>query len=178
MRQPGDRVKTLKQFQAPPFVPAALLCALAAVATALAASDAGPSLPKNFQHWYLANSMLATKEPNQFGLVAGNHLIYINPVGFDRFRRGGSQPYPDGTVFVDDVRDFALVDGVYQQGARKAVPVMVKNSIKYASTGGWGFQAWAGGDPSKPIVTDAGKQCFGCHMSRKANDYTFSTYLR
>src|SRR5262249_22993225 len=65
--------------------------------------------------------------------------------------------YPDGTIFADDVRDFSVVDGAYLQGARKAIPVMVKDSKKYASTGGWGFQAWAGGDPAKPLVTDAVK---------------------
>ena len=54
---------------------------------------------------------------------------------------------------------------------------MVKDAKKYASTGGWGFQAWAGGDPKKPLVTEPGKMCFACHTPQKANDYTFSTYL-
>ena len=150
---------------------------LATTGVLFASTDSGLRIPADFQHWYLANSMLATKEPNQAGLVTGNHLIYVNRVGFARFVRGDATPYPDGTVFADDVRDFSLVDGVYQQGARKAIPVMVKDSKKYASTGGWGFQAWAGGDPTKPIVTDPTKQCFNCHSSRKVNDYIFSTYL-
>src|SRR5262249_21107393 len=50
-------------------------------------------------------------------------------------------------------------DGSYVEGARKGLAVMVKDSKKYASTGGWGFQLWAGGDPKKPQVTDAAKQC-------------------
>jgi len=63
----------------------------------------------------------------------------------DRLKRGGSTPYPDGTMFTDDVRDFSAVDGIYlQDAARKAITLMVKDSKKYASTGGWGFQAWAG----------------------------------
>ena len=40
-----------------------------------------------------------------------------------------------------------------------------------------GFQAWAGGDPKKPLVTDPTKACFTCHTPQKSNDYTFSTYL-
>ena len=155
-----------------------LFAAVAAAGTLFASTAEGPKLPVGFQHWYLANSMLVTKEPNQFGLVTGNHLIYVNTVGLDRLKSGGPTPYRDGTVFVDDIRNFSLVDGAYQQGARKAVPVMVKHSKKYASTGGWGFQAWAGGDPSKPIVNDATKQCFNCHMGQKSNDYVFSTYLK
>jgi hypothetical protein len=55
---------------------------------------------------------------------------------------------------------------------------MVKDQKKYASTGGWGFQLWAGGDPNKPIVTDAAKQCFECHQPKKDQDYVFSTYIR
>jgi hypothetical protein len=75
------------------------------------------------------------------------------------------------------VREVSLVDGSYVQGSRKAIPVMLKDAKKYASTGGWGFQAWAGGDPTKPLVTDAAKMCFACHTPQKASDYTFSTYL-
>jgi len=32
---------------------------------------------------------------------------------------------------------------------------------------GWGFQFWLGGDPKKPVVTDAAKQCFECHQPKK-----------
>jgi hypothetical protein len=122
--------------------------------------------------------MLVTKEPNKTGLVAGLHLIYVNRSGLERLKRGSSTPYPDGTVFADDVRNFSVDDGAYRQGNRKALTVMVKDSRKYASTGGWGFQAWVAGDPTKPIVNDARKQCFGCHMAQKGNDDVFSTYLK
>ena len=149
-----------------------------AIGTLIAApADDGVKMPSDFKPWYLVNSMLVTKEPNKFGLVTGNHLIYINAKGLDRLKRGGPTSYPDGTIFVDDVREFSLDDGAYVEGGRKAVPVMVKDSQKYATTGGWGFQAWAGGDPAKPIVTDAPKQCFACHLSQKANDFVFSTHL-
>jgi hypothetical protein len=160
------------------FIPATLVAALVATGTLFASTKDGPKMPADFQHWYLANSMLVTKEPNKTGLITGVHLIHVNRVGFDRLKRGGAAPYPDGTVFVDDVREFAVDDGAYQEGARKFLTVMVKDSKKYASTGGWGFQAWKGGDPAKAIVDDPVKQCFTCHMSQKANDYVFSTFLQ
>jgi polyisoprenoid-binding protein YceI len=134
-------------------------------------------IPADYHSGYLANSMLVTKEPNKTGLKTGVHLVYINPIGFDRLKNGGSTPYPDGTVFVDDVRQFSVDDGAYQQGAHKFITVMVKDSNKYGSTGGWGFQAWLGGDPTKPIVDDSVTQCFTCHVPNKSNDYVFSTYL-
>jgi hypothetical protein len=135
------------------------------------------TIPVGFEHWYLVNSMVVTKDSPLFDAIGGLHHIYVNAVGLPRLKKGGSAPYPDGTIFTDDVRDVSLVDGSYVQGSRKAIPVMVKDAKKYASTGGWGFQAWAGGDPKKPLVTDPAKMCFACHTPQKASDYTFSTYL-
>ena len=135
------------------------------------------AIPAGFEHWYLVNSMVVTKDSPLSSAIGGIHHIYVNSVGFARLKMGGSTPYPDGTIFTDDVRDFSLVDGSYIQGSRKAIPVMLKDARKYASTGGWGFQAWAGGDPKKPLVTDPGKACFACHAPQKDNDSVFSTYL-
>jgi hypothetical protein len=142
-----------------------------------AAGDDELKIPADFQHWYLVNSLVVTKDNPQFAAIGGLHHIFVNSVGFPRLTKGGPTPYPDGTLFADDVREVSLVDGAYTQGSRKAITLMVKDSKKYAATGGWGFQAWGVGDPAKPIVTDAAKQCFACHTPQKANDYTFSTYL-
>jgi hypothetical protein len=62
-------------------------------------------------------------------------------------------------------------------GRPKGAAVMVKDAKKYKSTGGWGFQLFADGDPKKPLVTDAAKQCFECHQPKKDQDYVFSTYI-
>jgi hypothetical protein len=159
-------------------LPVAAIVALLALGTVYAA-PAGDELmiPVGFQHWYLVNSMIVTKDSPMFNAIGGLHQIFINSVGMARLKKGGSEAYPDGTIFADDVREFSLADGSYSQGSRKAITVMVKNAKKYESTGGWGFQVWAGGDPKKPLVTDAAKMCFGCHTPQKSNDYTFSTYL-
>jgi hypothetical protein len=73
----------------------------------------------------------------------------------------------------------SLADGLrmLREQARRT---LVKDSKKYASTGGWGFQVWAAGDPSKPQIPDsthAIAACFTCHTPQKAQDYTFSTYI-
>jgi hypothetical protein len=41
----------------------------------------------------------------------------------------------------------ACIKSVARPSARKVLAVMVKDSKKYAPTGGWGFQFWVGGDP-------------------------------
>jgi hypothetical protein len=147
--------------------------------SAMSAADEVP-FPKGFRDWFVVNSMIVTKDSPIFGQIGGMHIIYVNVKGLPILKKGGPFPYPDGTVFADDVHDFSVKDGSYVEGAKKAVTVMVKDSKKYAMTGGWGFQVWGGGDPSKPLVPDAAhaiQACFACHTPQKAQDYTFSTYI-
>jgi hypothetical protein len=44
--------------------------------------------------------MLARRTYEGYAVVAaqtgGVHLIHVNAAGFDRLKRGGSTPYPDG----------------------------------------------------------------------------------
>jgi hypothetical protein len=80
-------------------------------------------------------------------------------------------------VFLVDLPEFAVTEGSYVEGPRKATAMMLKDKKNYASTGGWGFQAWAGGDPKKPVVKDPVKECFECHQARKDQDYVYSTYI-
>jgi Cytochrome P460 len=136
--------------------------------------------PDGFRDWFVVNSMIVTKDSPISGQIGGMHIIYVNAKGLPTLKAGGPFPYPDGTVFADDVHEFSVKDGSYVEGNKKAVPVMVKNAKKYAATGGWGFQVWAGGDPSKPLLPDpahAELACFACHTPQKAQDYTFSTYI-
>jgi hypothetical protein len=162
-----------------------LLAAAAAVAAAAwgaaATADTPLAPPKNFRQWFHVNSEVVTKDSVLFEDFGGIHNVYLSPGGVRMLKNG--KPYPDGTVFVDDIRAFTIQDGTYVPGDHKVLAVMVRNAKKYAATGGWGFQAWAGGNPEKPLVTDAAKQCFGCHTQKVAiprpgwHEYVFSTYL-
>lgn len=154
------------------------LMSLSAV-SALAAGDDVP-FPNGFRDWFAVNSMIVTKDSPISGQIGGLHIIYVNAKGLPTLKGGGPFPYPDGTAFADDVHEFSVKDGSYIEGNKKAVTVMIKDAKKYAKTGGWGFQVWAGGDPSKPLVPDAAhavQACFTCHTPQKNQDYTFSTYL-
>jgi hypothetical protein len=50
---------------------------------------------------------------------------------------------------------------------------MVKDSKKYASTGGWGFGHFANGKPAGEAFM---KTCFPCHNQVKARDLVFTRY--
>jgi len=136
--------------------------------------------PTGLRDWFVVNSMIVTKDSPIFDQIGGMHIIYVNAKGLPTLKKGGPLPYRDGTVFADDVHEFSVKDGSYVEGNKKAVTVMVKDAKKYAATGGWGFQVWAGGDISKPLVPDSAhavQACFVCHTPQKAQDYTFSTYI-
>jgi hypothetical protein len=50
---------------------------------------------------------------------------------------------------------------------------MVKDSRKYAATGGWGFAHFEGGKPADEAVHNT---CFACHANAKARDFVFNRY--
>jgi len=50
---------------------------------------------------------------------------------------------------------------------------MVKDSRKYATTGGWGFAQFKDGKPADAKLL---KTCFPCHEPDKANDFVFTHY--
>lgn len=157
---------------------AGVLLSLGAVPT-ISAGDEVP-FPNGFRDWFVVNSMIVTKDSPLSAQIGGLHIIYVNAKGLPTLKNGGPYPYPDGTVFADDVHDFSVKDGSYVEGSKKAVTTMVKDSKKYATTGGWGFQVWADGDPSKPLIPDAAHAipaCCACHTPQQAQDYTFSTYI-
>jgi hypothetical protein len=150
-----------------------LVLAAASTAAASAASDITP--PIGYRQWFHVNSLTVDSASPLFAQLGGLHNIYVNTKGLPGLQKGG--PYADGSVFVDDIHAFTVASGVYSEGSRKALSVMIKDAKTYAATGGWGFQLWVGGDAAKPVVTDAATQCFACHTPQKDHDYVFSTYI-
>lgn len=150
---------------------------LAVLAIASTAAEPADDIkpPTGYRHWFHVNTMIVDKASPLFEQLGGMHNVYVNSAGEAALKKGG--PYPNRSMFVSDVHEFTVSDGSYVEGGRKVLAVMVKDAKKYASTGGWGFQAWAGGDAKKPVVTDATKQCFECHQPKKDQDYVYSTYI-
>ena len=158
--------------------PIRVLCAtLGLLAVTLFTADGADDIkpPSGYRQWFHVNTMIVDKGSPLFGDLGGMHNVYINAVGLPALKRG--TPYPDKTMFVTDLHNFTLSDGSYVEGTRKALAVMLKDAKKYSSTGCWGFQLFDGGDPKKPLVADAAKQCFACHQPKKDQDYVYSTYI-
>jgi hypothetical protein len=62
----------------------------------------------------------------------------------------------------------------FTPGSPTNIQFMVKDSTKYAATGGWGFGNFS---PDGKLGAEAAmKTCFGCHAREKARDLVFTRY--
>ena len=50
---------------------------------------------------------------------------------------------------------------------------MVKDTRKYAATGGWGYVEFDDGKPASKAMPAA---CFSCHSTVKSRDFVFNRY--
>ena len=67
-------------------------------------------------------------------------------------------------------------NGAFEEGARRQVDVMVKDSQRYGSTGGWGFQRFVKDSKTELAESPTPQQCFACHDQLKKDGLVLSTY--
>jgi Cytochrome P460 len=132
-------------------------------------------IPAGYRDWKLVSVSHEEGSLHSIGAVLGNDLAI-------KAYRAGTLPFPDGTIiaalhYVHSPS--AENDKVFGQpqsfvaGAPTNVQFMVKDSTKYAATGGWGFATFVDG---KPAAAASMKSCFPCHNQAKATDLVFTHY--
>jgi hypothetical protein len=150
--------------------------ALALAAAALAASHAEVPYPANYRSWTHVKSMVIEPGHALHATFGGIHHLYANDAAMRGYRSG---KFPDGAVIVFDLLEADAKDQTITEGARKVVGVMQRNSRKFASTGGWGFEGFAGDSQTQRAVgANAATACFACHQARSQYEYVFSSYRR
>ena len=147
-----------------------LICA--AAATSALAADPQVPYPQGYRDWHHVKSMVIEEGHPLFASFGGIHHIYANDKAMKGYR---GRVFPDGSVIVFDLLEAKHDGNAVTEDARKVVGVMHKDSNKFKSTEGWGFEGFAAGDPAKRVVGgNAVTACFACHQPQKAQDYTFS----
>lgn len=141
---------------------------------ASAASPKSVVFPEGYRGWTHVKSMWIGADHALANPFAGLHHVYVNDTGRSAMEAG--KPMPDGTVLVFDLLDGGVTDAAIAEGPRKLVGVMRKDRAAYPSTGGWGFEAFAGDSKTSRLVTDGGASCFTCHQSRQGADFVFTTW--
>jgi Cytochrome P460 len=110
-----------------------------------------------------------------------------NDIAIKAFREG-TRPFPDGAMIAalhwDEVasegNNNVLAIGFPGAGLQSSfagsaenVQFMIKDSKKYAASGGWGFADFKSGKPGDEALH---KTCFPCHAPAQDRDYVFTRY--
>ncbi len=138
-----------------------------------AQKSASPAFPTGYRSWHHVKSMVLQEGHPLYKDFGGIHHVYANATAREGLRTG---TFKAGSVLVFDLFEAPAEGGAITEGQRKVLAVMEKNPKQFAATGGWGFEAFAGGDANQRLVTDAATQCFLCHQSQSSNDYVFSRW--
>jgi hypothetical protein len=97
--------------------------------------------------------------------------------------REGKLPFPEGTIIAriawsydaseENNKTFGRAQSFVAGHAKNGIQFMVKDSKKYAETGGWGYAHFNDGKPAETAVLTT---CFPCHAAIKDRDYIFTRY--
>jgi Cytochrome P460 len=135
----------------------------------------GITIPPGFRDWKLISVAHEEGNLNDLRALLGNDIAI-------KAYREGNLPFPDGTIIARLAWSYVpseennKVFGRSQSfvaGPATNVQFMVKNSKKYAATGGWGFAQFKDGKPADAALL---KTCFPCHEPVKARDFVFTQY--
>lgn len=146
-------------------------------------------LPENFHEWIYVGSPLTPNALN--GGKAGfpeYHNVYIEPASYAIYKRTGV--FPEGTImfkelqltqpsqFPDGSRTESSGRG-YFPGAFNGADVTVKDSKRYADTGGWGFYNFNHHEPKAMTAKLRPKEeCAACHMASAKKDLVWTQFYR
>ena len=147
---------------------------LAAVSLALAAATTEVPYPANYRSWTHVKSMVIEPGHALHSSFGGIHHLYANEQAMQGYRGG---KFPDGAVIVFDLLEAPDKEHAITEGARKVVGVMHRDAKKFAATGGWGFEGFAGDSQTQRAVgANAATACFACHTSQRNREFVFSSY--
>ena len=138
----------------------------------------GITIPPGYRDWRLISVAHEEGNLNDLRAILGNDVAI-------KASREGKLPFPDGTIiariawYYVPSEENNKVFGRLQSFVPGSAPpwylqFMVKDSIKYAASGGWGFAQFdQEGKPAEPSLL---KTCFPCHEPAKARDFVFTRY--
>lgn len=140
-------------------------------ADAVGPAPNGLILPADYRDW----RVIAVSQRTETSTL---RVILGNDIAIQAARAGKTQPWPEGSMLAK----IAWQQTNHPKFATAVVPgefvhtdLMVKDSGKFANTGGWGFARWKGASLA-PYGQDANaaQECFGCHSAAKDSDWVFT----
>ena len=135
----------------------------------------GIKIPPGYRDWKFVSVAHEEGNLNSFAAILGNNVAI-------KAYREGKLPFPDGTIIAalhyghvpsDENNKVFGRSQSFVAGPATNIQFMVKDSAKYATTGGWGFAHFKDGQPGDEAFM---KTCFPCHNQVKARDLVFTHY--
>jgi hypothetical protein len=159
-----------------------LLVTLSQAPTVHADDEGSVEYPDGYRSWTFLHGSIV---PGSFGAFAkapcvkpctnGIFYFYANDAAVKGLRDG---TYADGSVIAEEMLELRIREkGIGGEGHRVLTAVMIKDSRRYASTGGWGFGNFDEGSKVNTLDAKAQQSCFQCHIARKDAGYVFSKYV-
>ena len=135
----------------------------------------GVKIPPGYRDWRVISVAHEAGNNNDLRAVLGNDVAI-------KAYREEKLPFPDGTIIARLAWSYVPSDEnnkvfgraqSFVAGPPINVQFMVKDSKRYAATGGWGFAQFKDGVPAENAVL---APCFPCHVPIKSRDYVFTHY--
>lgn len=133
-------------------------------------------IPPGYRDWKLISVAHEEGDLNDIRAILGNDIAI-------KSYREGKLPFPEGAIIArlawnyepseENDKVFGRQQSFVAGPPKNGVQFMVKDSKKYASTGGWGFAHFNDGKPADEAVL---KTCFPCHAAIKDRDLVFTRY--
>lgn len=138
---------------------------------------------RGYESWQVIN---VSHHGDVFAAILGNPtMIAAYKAGIP----GNGKPFPDGAKMAK-IHWTAIKEDApgkpFAGGAQTNADFMVKDSKRFADSGGWGWAAFEydaasntfrpGNENDKPPQANDAKCGFACHTEAKNRDYVFTTY--
>lgn len=154
------------------------LLAFIAIANDESAPKFVTRIPPGYRDWKLLS--VAREE----GKIDDIRAILGNDKAIKAYREN-KLPFPDGTIITriawsldvseENNRAFGHPQSFVAGSPKNGVQFMIKDSRKYAATGGWGYGQF---DNGKSVDETKLKTCFPCHQAVNTRDFVFTHYAR
>ena len=156
------------------------VAAFMAIAAGKSGEDAAPlfvkEIPPGYRDWKLISVAHEEGTLNDIRAILGNDVAV-------KAYREGKIPFPEGAIIArlaweylpseENNKAFGRRQSFVAGHPTNGVQFMVKDSKKYAATGGWGFAHF---DDGKPAADAFMQSCFPCHDAIKSRDLIFTRY--
>ena len=135
-------------------------------------------IPSGYRDWKLISVAHEEGSLNDIRAILGNDIAV-------KAYREGTLPFPEGSIIAriawryipseENNKAFGKAQSFIAGSPANGIQFMVKDSKKYAATGGWGY-AHFNENNKNPADDTVMQSCYPCHQKIESRDFIFTSY--